>query len=280
MFKRRKREDRLASLVDAISRGQPFSVTYNESLSSALESRLMAIWRRQEWQKAQLAEERNRSAALIADIAHQCRTPLANLQLYSDLLSEAPLAEEQAAQVDALLVQTEKLTFLLDALLKGARLEAGLMTTKPERAALFPLVRQAVSAAQPAAREKGIRIKVEAPEAFACYDLKWTAEALGNVLDNAVKYAPAESDIQVRVAPLSFYTRIDVADEGPGIVPGEEAYIFNRFYRSAHVHQVSGVGLGLYLAREILAAQKGYITVKNVPGACFSLYLPNQAESV
>ena len=176
--------------------------------------------------------------------------------------------------------QTEKLTFLLEALLKGARLEAGILQTRPERAPLAPLLKGVIKLMQPAAHAKSITIQVNASEGYAVYDLKWTSEALQNVLDNAIKYSPVGSCIQISVIPLTFYTRIDVTDQGPGISEKDSTKIFKRFYRSPAVHQLPGVGLGLYLTREILKSQKGYISVKSTQGACFSLYLPATEESV
>lgn len=280
MFNHRTTEKRLTALLDALREGKPYTVEYDESLASALECHLLDIWRAQELQNARLTEEKNRSATLIADIAHQCKTPLANLQLYSELLSESNLSSDAHAHVEALLSQTEKLTFLLEALLKGAQLEAGILQTKPERAPLAPLLKGAIKLMQPAAHAKSMTIQVNASEGYAVYDLKWTSEALQNVLDNAIKYSPAGSCIQISVVPLTFYTRIDVIDQGPGVSEKDSAKIFKRFYRSPAVHQLPGVGLGLYLTREILKSQKGYITVKSAQGACFSLYLPTSKESV
>ena len=107
------------------------------------------------------------------------------------------------------------------------------------------------------------------------HDPKWTAEAIGNILNNAVKYTPEHGTIRILVRPWQFYTRIDISDTGIGI--DEENYntIFQRFYRAEEVAAEEGVGLGLYLARAIITRQNGYITVKSKKGegSTFSVFL-------
>ena len=107
------------------------------------------------------------------------------------------------------------------------------------------------------------------------HDAKWTAEALGNILDNAVKYTAPGGQIVIRVRPWQMYTRVDVTDTGIGIAPEHYHDVFRRFYRAEEVAGQEGVGLGLYLAQEIIRLQKGYITVKSVPGqgSTFTVYL-------
>ena len=109
----------------------------------------------------------------------------------------------------------------------------------------------------------------------AQHDPKWTAEALGNILDNGVKYTPEGGSICVSVRPWQFYTRIDISDTGIGI--HEEHYhdVFQRFYRAQETAAEEGVGLGLYLANGIITRQKGYISVKSNygKGTTFSVYL-------
>ena len=105
------------------------------------------------------------------------------------------------------------------------------------------------------------------PEEVLCrYDRKWTAEALGNVVDNAIKYAPAGSRVKIRVREFEFYVCIQVDDQGPGIPEEERARIFGRFCRGGQVQQEEGVGIGLYLARQILERQDGYIKVSSGRG--------------
>ena len=107
------------------------------------------------------------------------------------------------------------------------------------------------------------------------HDPKWTAEALGNILDNGVKYTPDGGSISVSVRPWQFYTRIDISDTGMGIPAEHYNDVFQRFYRTQEAASQEGVGLGLYLANGIIMRQKGYISVKSNygEGTTFSVYL-------
>ena len=113
----------------------------------------------------------------------------------------------------------------------------------------------------------------------ACFDPKWTEEALCNLLDNAVKYTPVGGSVTVDVRPYEMFTAVCVRDTGPGIPETEQAAIFGRFYRGPDARQAEGLGIGLYLTRQIASGQGGYIRVKSAPGqgSTFSLYLPREA---
>ena len=111
---------------------------------------------------------------------------------------------------------------------------------------------------------------------YVICDLKWTAEALGNIVDNAIKYTPGGGTVQLKVEKYSSFVKIDVIDNGIGIEKEEIPKIFGRFYRSLSVADQPGVGVGLFLAREIIQAQKGYVKVKSEigKGSIFSVFLP------
>ena len=106
-------------------------------------------------------------------------------------------------------------------------------------------------------------------------DGKWTAEALGNLLDNAIKYT-REGGITVKTTPYELFLRLDITDTGMGIPEEEQAKIFTRFYRSEAVKEQEGVGIGLYLTREIVSRQGGYLKVSSETGkgSTFSVFLP------
>lgn len=110
------------------------------------------------------------------------------------------------------------------------------------------------------------------------HDRKWTSEALFNILDNAVKYTPEGGQIRVSVESWEMYVKIDIADTGIGISEQHQGAIFKRFYREDIVHDVDGIGIGLYLAREIVTLQGGYIRVTSEVGrgSTFSVFLPRQ----
>ena len=222
-----------------------------------------------------LAEEKDKIKTLIGDISHQTKTPIANLLLYAQLLGEQDLPPESRAYVSALEGQAEKLRFLIDALVKTSRLETGILAMAPAANPLQSLLDGAVAQAAPKAEAKGILLTVEPAALTARFDPKWTTEALYNLVDNAVKYTPAGGSVTLRAREYELFCRIDVTDTGPGIPEAEQAKIFQRFYRSPAVSGEEGVGIGLYLARQIAAGQGGYLKVTSRPGegSTFSLFL-------
>ncbi len=128
-----------------------------------------------------------------------------------------------------------------------------------------------------AAEKKNISVTVDCPEELCLsHDSKWTAEAVFNLLDNAVKYTPAGGAIRISVEQWEMYVKLSVSDTGKGIPESNRAAIFRRFYREEEVHGQQGVGIGLYLTREIVTRQGGYIKVVSEPGkgSEFSIMLP------
>ena len=140
------------------------------------------------------------------------------------------------------------------------------------------LLEGALAQARPQAEAKGLTLAAEPCGAAARFDRKWTAEALFNVVDNAVKYTPAGGRVTLSAVPLGQFCRVDVSDTGIGIPEEEQGRIFGRFYRGGAVRAEEGVGIGLYLVREILRRQGGYVKVASRPGqgTTFSLYLPRE----
>lgn len=251
---------------------------FDETTLSAFEARFAQYLSGRAAADRKLEEEQGRVAQLISDIAHQVRTPVANIRLYAQLLEEQPLPEEAASCVRALLAQGDKLESLTGALFKASRLEAGIIALHPEQGRLLPLVRRAVSQYTPAARAKGIALHMEDEDAEAVFDPRWTEEALCNLIDNAVKYTPAGGSVEVSVRSYELFCRVTVSDTGPGIPESEHPKIFRRFYRAPAAEKVPGSGLGLYLAREIAAGEGGYLKVESRvgEGSRFSIYLPRE----
>ena len=141
---------------------------------------------------------------------------------------------------------------------------------------LLPAVERAVAQLAPKAAEKGVELAIRQAEGTAVFDPKWTEEALCNLLDNAVKYTPAGGAVSVEVKNYELFSAIRVSDTGPGIPEEEQAKIFGRFYRAPGAYQTEGVGIGLYLTRQIAEKQGGYVKVESAPGkgSVFSLFLP------
>ena len=203
---------------------------------------------------------------------------MANILLYTQLLSEQPLPQESCLCVGALEGQTKKLQSLIDALVKTSRLEAGVIALHPVPGKLWPMLASAVAQLAPRAAEKGMEITLEPTQACAVFDPRWTEEAVYNLLDNAVKYTPEGGAVRVRVTEYPLFAAIHVSDTGAGIPEEEQAKVFQRFYRGETHDEEEGVGIGLYLVRQIAQGQGGYVKVSAQPGAgsTFSLYLPGR----
>ena len=272
----RRMLDTLDKMLDEAIRGEFRESLYDESRLSALETRMAHYLSSNTVSARNLAAEKDAIKTLIGDISHQTKTPIANLLLYAQLLAEQDLPPESRASVSALEGQAEKLRFLIDALVKTSRLESGVLAMTPKRHGLQQLLEDAAAQAAPRAETRGIALTVEPTDLSARFDPKWTTEALYNLVDNAVKYTPTGGSVTLRAVGYELFFRIDVTDTGPGIPEAEQAKIFQRFYRSPAVSGEEGVGIGLYLARQIAAGQGGYLKVTSRPGegSTFSLFLP------
>lgn len=143
---------------------------------------------------------------------------------------------------------------------------------------LMETIRKAVAGIVVEASKKNQQLSVDGPtQLTVMHDAKWTTEAIGNVLENAVKYTDEDGQIRVTVRRQEMFTVIEITDNGRGIAPERQAQIFGRFYREPEVHEQPGIGIGLYLTRKIIEAQDGYVDVVSQPGegATFRLHLQN-----
>jgi len=263
-------------MLDKAIRGEFSEDCFDESRLSRLEAKLAHYLAASATSARSVAEEKDKIKTLIADISHQTKTPISNVLLYTQLLEEQELTPEGRSCASALEEQAGKLQSLIDALVKTSRLEAGVLVMHPEPGPVAPMLEEAVSQFSPKAAEKGLSLTLVPADAVAVFDAKWTGEAVCNLLDNAVKYTPAGGSVTVEAVSYQMFCRINVTDTGPGIPESEHAKVFRRFYRSESVSREQGVGIGLYLARQIAEGQGGYIKVFSKPGkgAKFSLYLP------
>ena len=276
--------ERLEEMLDDAMEGTFEEERYDETRLSRLEARWKQYFTSQEQAVAKTRKERENMRALVSDISHQTKTPLANILLYAELLEEKAENAEEKALAAQILKQTEKLEFLIRALVKMSRLETGILKVEPVRQKLSPMALEAADMLKKKAKDKGVHLTVSCDrDVVCCFDRKWTSEALENIIDNGVKYSPEGSRLRIQVREYELYVCVEVEDQGPGIPEEERAQIFGRFYRGKKVQQEEGVGIGLYLAREILEKEGGYIKVSSgkEAGSVFSLYLPKEAnESV
>lgn len=277
LWHRRRMKRLLRSLdrmLDAAIRGDFQEESFDESLRSAVETKLAHYLSASAVSAQNLQEERDKIKSLIADISHQTKTPIANVLLYAQLLEEqAP--EDGRTCTAALAEQARKLRSLIDALVKTSRLEAGVLVLHPRPGPLGPMLEEAAGQFAPRAEEKGLELILRPTDAEAVFDPKWTAEAVCNLIDNAVKYT-SSGKITVSARAYELFARIDVTDTGPGVAEEELGKLFQRFYRGGAASQAEGVGVGLYLVRQIAQGQGGYVKAFSRPGqgTKFSLFLP------
>ena len=252
-----------------------FSVdSYEETRLSRLESKLWEYLSSSSLSAQNVNKEKDKLKELISDISHQTKTPISNLVLYGELLEASELNEEQKSNVTAVQTQTEKLRFLIDSLVKLSRLENGIISLEKKPAPVYEILQNVYDQLKERTAAKGLEFTLEKTDAIANIDSKWTQEALFNIADNAVKYTDKGS-VTISTLEFDMFVRVDVSDTGPEISEEEETKIFGRFYRSPAVKEKEGVGIGLYLAREIISGQGGYIKVKSDKTVTtFSVFLP------
>ena len=283
VFLRRKLvlfSDNLCQTIDDMLNGAapPPQIHEEENLFYKIHSRLAHLYDVLQENQENIAKERADLQELISDISHQVKTPISNLKMVNATLLEQPMPEEKQREfLQASSGQLEKLDFLMQAMIKTSRLKTGVISLDRKIQPLYDTLAAALGGILLNAERKHIHVSVDCPEnIILAHDRKWTSEALFNILDNAVKYTPADGHIQVSVQSWEFYVKINITDSGKGIAEGRQGIIFKRFYREEEVHDVEGIGIGLYLAREIITMQGGYIKVTSRVGhgSTFSVFLP------
>ena len=277
-YRRRTRRimENLNRMLDIAMQGDFTEKHFNESMLSSVETKLAHYLTASATSARNVQAEKDKIKTLITDISHQTKTPIANILLYTQLLREQPLQEESQLCVGSLESQSRKLQSLIDALVKTSRLESGIIALRPSAGNLAPVIQSAVSQFAPKAKEKVISIVTESADAEAVFDSKWTEEAIFNLLDNAVKYTPSGGIVRISVTSYELFSAIHISDTGSGISEDEQPKVFQRFYRGMEHQTEEGVGIGLYLVRQIAEGQGGYVKVSSEKGhgSTFSLYLP------
>lgn len=272
--------DSLCKTIDDMLNGTaaPAKINEEENLFHKINQRLERLYDVMRESQDIVAKERADLQELISDISHQVKTPLASLQMVNATLLEQPMPKEKRQDfLRASIGQIEKLEFLMTAMVKTSRLETGVISLAKNTQPVYDTLAAALGGILLNAEKKNICVSVDCPEDIAAsHDRKWTSEALFNILDNAVKYTSEGGTIKVSVEAWEMYVKIDITDSGKGIAENRQGMIFKRFYREEEVHDIEGIGLGLYLAREIITMQGGYIKVSSAVGcgSTFSIFLP------
>jgi len=268
---------KLDAMLDDALAGTFEAKVYNENLLSKIESKMARFLDQSRLRREHIEGEQERVRSLIGDISHQTKTPLANITLYTQLLAEQNLTESQAKLAGQISVSAEKLEFLIQSLVKTSRLESGIIKITPTIGNVFEMIEKAVDGCVSIAAAKHVKLSFEqsVTPITALFDIRWCTEAIFNIIENAVKYTPENGSVSVTVTEYEMFVRIDVSDTGRGIREEDLPKVFGRFWRSSESTDNPGVGIGLYLTREIITACGGYIKVSSQigKGSTFSVFL-------
>lgn len=273
--------DQLMECLEAVLAGKK-DIDFQENqetLTGKLQMKLHQIYENMEKTTEESICQRKQLEAIVSDISHQVKTPVASIRMYYNFLERNNLGKEKRGEfLCAMGHQVDKLEFLMGSMIHLSRLETGIVNVQQVKNSVYDLVAQAVCGVALKAEEKNINIEVFCPqELTACFDMKWTVEALFNILDNGVKYTDKEEGkIEITVGKTDYFVRIDVKDNGRGIPESRIFEVFKRFYREPESADTEGIGIGLYLAREIVMKQNGYIEMHSAPGrgTKVSIHLP------
>ncbi len=252
-----------AALKTGNSKRRAGGNTLQTGIRSQLQEQMERVGHAVEVYKKQLEDEKENTKSMITDISHQLKTPVSALRLSLELLGDEQITEEEKREfLERGKQEVEKLNHLMGTLVNLSRLEADMIRLEPRKASLKATLIRGGNGIYLKAEEKQIEMEMkEFSDMELLHDPRWTAEAISNVLDNAVKYSPAKSTIRIRVEPMVSYVLIEVEDEGIGIEKSEYPNIFKRFYRGKRpeAEAQEGAGVGLYLVRKIFEEQGGNV---------------------
>lgn len=281
----RRTYKQLNEMLDDVITGRFKEGKYDESMMSKVSVKLKRFLQFSQLSLDRIHREKEAIKALISDISHQTKTPITNILMYLQLLLEdEQLSPQNREQLELIAKQSNKLDFLVQALVKTSRLEAGIIEVKQTPGLLNNAVTSAIEQVQGKAKRKNIHLMMlmQEDEYPAVFDFKWSVEAIYNVLDNAVKYTPQGGTVSVSLQNYEMFVRLDITDTGIGIPEEDYNRIFKRFYRGSNAEVIEGVGIGLYLTRKILTEQGGYIKVVSKPGegSHFSMFFTKNRQAI
>lgn len=259
---------RLAQSIDRILHGQADILPSDsrEGELAVLKSEVTKMTVRLREQADDLVRDKHRLTDAIADISHQLRTPLTAMNLTISLLSEDDITDERRVKLTRDLLRTlRRVDWLIEALLKIARIDAGTAEFRRERVDVSELVRRALEPFRISMELRGQELRTAIGNESYIGDMAWSVEAIGNIVKNCVEHTPAGGYIEVTASETALYTEIVVRDSGSGFAAEDIPHLFERFYRGKNADGGS-VGIGLSLARSVIVAQNGTIKAQNGKG--------------
>jgi signal transduction histidine kinase len=228
-------------------------------------------------QQSSIEKEKSKVQSFVSDISHQLKTPLTNLHLLQEALKQPGiLREEYRDCLEKQGKQLDKIDFLIRALLKTSQLENGLIQIQPRETSIGQTILSALEGILVPAEKKDIEVYYDnTTDYIVLHDPKWTSEALFNVMENAIKYTPQNGKLTILLNRTEKYIKISIRDTGIGIPPADLSNIFIRFWRG-NTNISEGNGIGLYLCKQIITLQHGYILVNSTvnSGSEFEIFIP------
>jgi PAS domain S-box-containing protein len=208
---------------------------------------------------------------LLATVSHELRTPLATIKAYSTLILDyyARLgADETKDYLKSIDISTDRLTKLVDNLLDTSRIDAGLLKLEKTPTDIVPLINAAIKEAGIRAEQYRFLLKSEKEPLIAEIDSRRIRQVIDNLVDNAIKYSPEGTEIQITAGKADGNVVISITDQGPGIPADELKNIFERMYRIEQrlYSGAEGIGLGLHICQKLVQAHGGEIWAESVPG--------------
>lgn len=266
--------------TDEILSGRQTAISYDETMDSAISERLNRIIEISRMQKEAAEEERDTIQSLITNINHQIKTPLANITLYAGLLREQMGDARSGRLADKIENNADKLRFFMKELLKASYTEQEILSVSPKIIDLDAVIKRSCQSVELDAMKKNIRFVSEYEACKVYADSKWTEEVFTNVMENAIKYSSGGTAVTIQSVLYESFVCVRIIDCGIGIPEEEQGKIFQRFYRGSNVTDKQGFGIGLYLAREVLRKQQGYIQVKSAlnKGTTVEIFLSRKAR--
>ncbi len=278
--KRYRRIARLSEQIDLVLHNSDrlFIEDAEEGELSILQSEITKMTLRIRQQNESLKREKEHLADSLADIAHQLRTPLTSVNIILSLLADEPKKRARGDLLREAEGLLSRMDYLLTALLKLSRLDAGIVVFQPERAGVGRLVQAALRPLQIPMELRGITVRTAVPEgvSITC-DAGWLAEALQNILKNCMESAGENGVIEVTCTDTPLSTELHIRDSGAGFSAEDLPNLFERFYRGKNTG-TAGCGIGLALCRTIITRQGGTVTARNHPegGALFLIRFPKE----
>jgi K+-sensing histidine kinase KdpD len=248
---------------------------------SLVASRLSAAARERALLEARKAAEVSRKSeelksALLASLGHDLRTPLTAIGVAASNLQASWLADaDRREQADVVLTEVQRLTRLFEDILDMARIDAGAVSTEPQWVHPPQIVEAARENVGRALRQHRLEVSAAA-DVLVRLDPRLTTAALAQLIENAVRYSPDGSVIDVSIRVADGELVIAVRDRGRGIAPEDLPRLFDRFYRGAPARGTTGTGIGLSIARGLLAVEHGRVWAENCVdgGARFTIAVP------